>query len=249
MHALAKFQSEFASNLLSQVLAAIPDRDNAALTVYRNTVMRGLIDALAANYPTIVKLVGEEWFGAAASEFIRHTPPASSILAEYGKEFATFLSDFPPAAQFPYLSDVAKIDWLWIESHFAADAPALPASALRALAGESLLKTRLQLHSAARLCACKHSAATIWLHNHADHAAAEELHVADTDEEVLITRTPDGVDVLLLCFVEYQFVAAIQNGGTLGDAAMAALAHNPDFPLASTLAKLINAGCFTDSLN
>ena len=248
MSVLAEFQDSFVTNLLSRELADMPARDSAAMAVYRNTVMKGLIDALAANYPTVFKLVGEEWFGAAASEFIRHNPPSTSILAEYGKEFVAFLSSFTPAVKLPYLSDVAHLDWLWIESCFAIDAPALRPSALQALQGEHLLNTRLQLHPATRLCTCKHSAVTIWLHNHEDTIRAE-LYIDDNDEEALITRTQNGIEVTRLCVIEHRFTSEIQNGATLGEAAISALSFDPQFPLAVTLAKLINVGCFAEAIN
>ncbi len=246
MSALAKFQFAFASNLLSRELIDLPACDSAAMNVYRNTVIKGLIDALAANYPTVLKLVGEEWFDAAASEFIRSSSASTSVLAEYGKEFATFLSNFSPAVELPYLSEIANIDWLWTESCFALDAPTLRSFSLQALQGEQLLNARLQLHPATRLCACKHSAVTIWLHNHANSVYAE-LNIDGSDEEALITRTQSGVILTPLSIIEHRFVSEIQNGATLGEAAMTVLSFDPQFPLAATLAKLINVDCFADT--
>jgi hypothetical protein len=61
---LADFQRDFAAALLgeatsvtAQALAAQP-----GFAVYRNTVLRGCIDALAANHPTVLALVGADWF-------------------------------------------------------------------------------------------------------------------------------------------------------------------------------------------
>ncbi|HVY23787.1 MAG TPA: DNA-binding domain-containing protein [Steroidobacteraceae bacterium] len=244
MPSLAEFQSAFADQLLSAHLATLSNRDMAAMTVYRNTVTKGFIDALAANYPTVLKLVGEEWFEAAALRFVRSAPATTPVLAEYGKGFAAFLEHFPPAKEIPYLCDVARIDWRWIESYTAPDAPALHAATLQALDGEQLLNTRLLLHPATRLCAVHHSALAIWSHNHASNVSPE-LIVSDTDEFGLITRRHD-IEVLPLSSIEHEFVAHIEQGATLGEAAMTALADDAQFPLAGTLAKLITAGCFAD---
>ncbi|MES1196341.1 MAG: hypothetical protein ABUL58_05295, partial [Steroidobacter sp.] len=65
------------------------------------------------------------------------------------------------------------------------------------------------------------------------------------DEDVVITRTPEGVMVTHLCLIEFRFLTGIQNGATLGEAAMTALSIDQEFPLATTLAKLINVSCFT----
>ena len=52
-----------------------------AFAVYRNTVMKGCIDALQANYPAVARLVGEEWFRAAAAIYVREALPARSDAA------------------------------------------------------------------------------------------------------------------------------------------------------------------------
>ena len=96
--ALARFQDGFARALLA------PDAAGAELApeitalarqpgfaVYRNTVMKGCIDALQANYPAAARLVGDEWFRAAAAIFVRANLPAQPTLAYYGEGFAQFL--------------------------------------------------------------------------------------------------------------------------------------------------------------
>lgn len=246
MLSLAEFQSSFANQLRSAELAAMSTRDTAAMMVYRNTVMKGLIDALAANYPTVLKLVGEEWFEAAAIRFIHDAPTDTPVLAEYGKGFVEFLEHFTPASDMPYLSSVAAIDWQWIKSYFAADAAALQPTTLQSLDAEQLLDTRLSLHPATRLCAVNHSAVTIWLHNRADDTASE-LHIKDINEYALITRSHD-VALHPFAVIEYEFVKDIDHGATLGEAAMMALAGDEQFPLPETLAKLINAGCFSHAI-
>ena len=48
--------------------------------VYRNTLAKGCVDALRANFPTVERLVGEEWFAAAATLYARQMPPRSGPL-------------------------------------------------------------------------------------------------------------------------------------------------------------------------
>ena len=69
--------------------------------VYRNTILKASLDALAANYPSVERLVGSDWFRAAALEHVRAAPPQQVCLIEYGQDFATFLAHFPPAADLP----------------------------------------------------------------------------------------------------------------------------------------------------
>ncbi len=101
--ALARFQDDFAHALLatddavSPVLAAVIAQP--AFAIYRNTVMKGCIDALQANYPAVTRLVGEEWLRAAAVVYVRDALPALPMLLDYGADFADFLTQFEPAAE------------------------------------------------------------------------------------------------------------------------------------------------------
>lgn len=133
---LEAFQDRFAHALI-----ALDPSENCApeiaglvaqpgFTVYRNTVMKGCIDAMQANYLAITRLVGEEWFRAAAAVFARANPPRHPMLADYGAGFADSLAGFEPAAELPYLPAVARLDRFWSEAHIASDAEPLAAGAL-----------------------------------------------------------------------------------------------------------------------
>jgi hypothetical protein len=149
---LDAFQREFAAALLGEptgdagrALAAQP-----GFAVYRNTVLQGCIDALAANFPTVATLVGREWFDEAAGRFARAELPREGSLAAYGAAFAAFLERLEGTADLAYLGGVARLDRAWTESHLAADAPVLQAAALAALEPAELLDAVLVPHPAAR---------------------------------------------------------------------------------------------------
>jgi hypothetical protein len=69
---LTQFQDQFAQALFSAEAGPeiAPLACQPGFAVYRNTVMKGCIDALQANYPSVMRLVGEEWFRAAAALYV-----------------------------------------------------------------------------------------------------------------------------------------------------------------------------------
>ena len=80
-------QSAFAEALLDPdrpLPAGIIDPDGAPapkrFAVYRNNVTVSLIEALAAGFPVVQRIVGEEFFGAMACEFVRAHPPGSPLV-------------------------------------------------------------------------------------------------------------------------------------------------------------------------
>lgn len=98
--------------------------EQAGFGVYRNTVLKGCIDALCDNFPAVERLVGSDWLRAAAAIHAHETPPGDARLVFYGEHFADFLAAFEPARELPYLADVARLDRRWIEA-FAAPQEAI----------------------------------------------------------------------------------------------------------------------------
>src|SRR5439155_15518874 len=85
----------------------IPAADR--LSIYRNTFYGTLTRALRLSFPAVHRLVGAEFFEAAALEFIKAKPARSAYLDDYGSDFPDFLARFPGAMSVPYLFDVAEL--------------------------------------------------------------------------------------------------------------------------------------------
>jgi hypothetical protein len=239
MSELGAFQREFVRALFHEGIRT------PGVTVHRNTVIKGLVDALQANYPTVVQLVGDEWFRACAAVYVRQSPPATAVLASYGAGFPGFLSDFPPAAELPYLAEVARIDRLHIEAYAARDAPSLTHAVLARLSPAALFEQRLTLHPAVRYGQFRHSAVTIWQYHRSDVREAE-LAVDDRIESALITRPDATIECTPLESAAFAFLEQIRCGATLGEAGMAALEIDPNADVASYFAQLIARGAFAE---
>jgi len=245
--ALARFQDAFAQALL----APDPARDaevaalatQPAFAVYRNTVVKGCIDALQDNYPVVARLVGEEWFRAAAAIYVRDALPSDPVLLNYGAPFAEFLARFPPAAGLPYLPGCARLDRLWTEAHVAADEAAVDPVILARLTPSALGESVLRPHAAARWAWFEEAPVyTIWSRNR-----AERVPDADIDwkpEGALLVRPRDTVRWLALDAAGCAFLNACAAGRTLAEAAQAALEAQEGADLSQVLAVLLGAGTF-----
>lgn len=245
MSALAEFQDRFFSALLQGSAQDVPaSAAEPRFQIYRNTVIKGLIDVLQANYPTVERLVGAEWFQSAARVYALRHLPKEAPLSLYGEEFPTFLEKFEPAAALPYLSHVAQLDRCWTEAHFAADAPCLTATELASLQAETLGALCVQFHPAARLGVCKHSAVTIWRCHRPPAVPPDSLDVDGGDEAALIARPHGAIEIMPLTQAEWIFVSQLRTGATLNDAAMQALEFDVQTNIANLLAQLLRAGAF-----
>jgi hypothetical protein len=115
---LAALQAEMARALLGGRFEDIEARvqpglirAEEALSVHRDTALGGLLHALALSHPTVLALVGEDFFDQAALAFVERSPPSSVWLTGYGEAFADFLADYEYARELPYLADVAWFDF------------------------------------------------------------------------------------------------------------------------------------------
>lgn len=244
------FHERFLSALAGDDAALAPWCDGSAarpgLSIYRNTSAKGCADALVAQFPTVQQVVGADWLSAAAVAHAAAHPPRAASLLMYGADFAEWLAVFPPAAEMPFLADLARLDWLWTEAHLAADAPALDASALTGLTPEGFASHRLVLHPAARFATFADGAPSLWVALRSPGDALRELALDDAAEAMLFVRPGLAIDHRVLSPGTHAFLANCAAGDSLAAAAMAALAAEPGLDLLSAFADLVAAGAFTD---
>ncbi len=217
---------------------------NERFDVYRNNVHAGLIDALQAAFPVTCRLTGEEFFRALARDFLRQHLPRGAALHDYGTRLPDFIRHFLPAADLPWLGDVAALEHAWWQAYGAADAPALTVEALAQIDIEQLLALRARLHPALRLLDSMHPVHTIWF--------AHQLQGAPKSPEnwlaecVLITRPEATVRTHALPPGAHRFITALGAGATFETAAEAALETEPGFDLGNTLLLATEAGAIEE---
>ncbi len=253
--ALARFQDDFARALLAPDAGQTGDFSlpgsvtritrQPGFAVYRNTVLKGCIDALQANYPSILRLVGEEWFRAVAVIYARAHPPRDSRMLRFGEDFSDFLGQFPGAAELPYLSGVARLDWFWTEAHAAADATPLAPASITGLSPAQLSAKVLHPHPAARWAwFADQPVYTLWRQNR--EASDNEDPLEWRGEGVLVTRPRDAVTWTALDAGGCSFLEACAAGQTLANATAAALKAQENTDFAQLMATLLEAGAFYD---
>lgn len=219
-----------------------PDR----LDVYRNNVIVSLRDALATSFPATERLMGADFFAAAAVDFARAEKPASPLLFRYGAGFADALARLPGLAPYPFVPEVAAIEWARLCAYHAADAAPLSPEALAALPPDALPRLVLTAHPAARLVAAPAGGYGAWRANAGDAAANGTAAAGyDATAGVLVTRPRWQVLMTPLDATAMRLAAALLDGTALGDAAAAADTGG-DLALAPTLAALLSAGALAD---
>lgn len=228
---LLEFQREFAG--------AIGSPAEGPMRIYRNTAMSGCVDALRSNYPIVARLLGDELFDRAATEHAAACPPRKPVLALYGARFPDWLEAQPWVWEVAYVADVARVERLYIESLFAADAEPLGMHALRDADWQSL---HLTFHPATRFEWLSMPAMSIW---QAQRDAIEgEFEPEWHPEGVLLTRPTLELQAQHLDRAGYRFLFGIRLGESVGEAALTTANLYPEADIGSLFTSLVTAGTF-----
>jgi Putative DNA-binding domain len=203
-------------------------RVERGLAVYRANAGAAAERALAAAFPTVQQLLGEESFAALARAFWRRHPPQQGDLGTWGDGLPVFMADAESLASEDYLPDVARLEWAIHRAERAADTqPVQGLEQLAALAPEAL---RLVLVPGTVLVASAHPIVTIvaaHLSTAADRFdAVRAAFAAGVGETALVVRQGYRAVARALPSAEAAFTAALLAGDSLAAALVQA---GPDF--------------------
>jgi hypothetical protein len=242
MPALLELQQAMRAQLSGD--APPPDDDTALrLAIYRHTGSSTLVNALRLSFPAVQRLVGAEFFEGAAREFIRHHPPTSAYLNDYGASFAAYLRSFAPASALAYLADVAQLEWAVNRALHAADVPSLQLARLAALDESALSRVSFTAHPALSLLRLQFPADAIWRAVlNQDAAAMAAIDLSAGPVHLLIERDAGGVQVRHLNAARWQFSAGVCAGTPLHSL----LEDGPDADISAWLAEHLSLGRFID---
>ena len=245
MPALRDLQAAFAAHLtgedrpdLMDVVVGDTIPAAARLRIHRHHVTHSLVTALAATFPTVQAIVGEDFFQAMARAFIAQDLPRQPVLAEYGAGFPAYVADYGPAAALPYLADLARLDWALNLAFHAPASGRLAAEDLAGIEPDRLLGLRLALAAGSTLLQSPYPIDRIW-HAAQPGRATETVALEEGPASMIVLRRTDDAAFASLGPAEMAFVSVLGGGGTLENGAEAGFAVDSAFDLTTTFARLL----------
>ena len=202
-----------------------PAHKRRGLQAYRANAGALAERALAAAYPTVQPLLGDESFAALARALWQAHPPRHGDVATWGGELPAFIAASAQLATEPYLPDVARLDWAVHQADQAADDEAA-VEGLPLLAGPELPSLRLRLRAGHAVLSSQHPVHAVWAAHRddgPDRFAPVRLAFAEGRAEAVRVRrlglrsVVDRIDASTAAFE-----ARLLQGMALGDAMAAA---------------------------
>jgi hypothetical protein len=232
---------------LSSLIAASELAREARVAIYANNAREGFLSALAATFPVIERLAGQDWFRQTGREYMRGHPSRSGNLHFVGERFAAFLDDALRGTQYAYFADIARLEWAYQEVLVAADHPSFEISALSSVNPDDYGSLVFRVHPALRLVESRYPVLAIWKANQPDAAETPPSISLDAGaSRVLLIRREDHVELRELGAAEFALLAAFARGATLGDAFEQAVCADEGADLASLLGHVVNLQTLVD---
>ncbi len=199
-----------------------PRRVQRGLAAYQANAGTLAERALAAAFPTLQQLLGDESFAALARDFWRRHPPAAGDIGLWGAALPAFLAEAESLAEEAYLPDMARLEWALHRVQTAADAPAGPPPGLELLATHDPAALRLLLPARSVVLASAWPVFSLWQAHQStapDRFDAVRVALAEgRGEQGLVTRSGWAPRVRALGATEAAFTAALLAGQSLGQA-------------------------------
>jgi hypothetical protein len=220
---LARVQGEFQDYLLrgargieTRVVGSARVPIETRLGIYAGAYGSRLIDALAASYPALAALLGEEDFQALGARYVHaHDSPYFSI-RNYGDALEDFLGTHADYAEVPLLKELARFEWILCAVFDAADAEPLTAAALARARHADWPELRFTFHPSVRRVALLWNAPQVWKAL-TEGGERPELRVATEPVEWLVWRQDLRNYFRSLEASEARILDAARNGASFGE--------------------------------
>lgn len=215
------------------------------ISIYANTGLVACAAALEANFRGVAQRLGEPSFRSLAIRYACEHPARDARLFLYGERFPQFIGEADPCGDGFISSELACLDWLWMQAHVAADATPLDYPRYGALDPEILAGQALHLAPATHWHG--HAQLPIWsLWSTTRGFQGDRSMKSTRGQSVLITRQDDQVLVCHLGVGGRPFLQACSLGLTLAETAETTLHQEPEADLHQLLSLLFAQGAFAE---
>lgn len=221
----------------------IPASDR--MKIYRNNVIHSLTSAVTAVYPMIEKLVGEEFLKKAVNDYVVDYLPDQGNLNFYGSTFPVFIRGYEPARDFPYLHDMARLEWAWECASLAKDDQPLDPALLQDIPQDDIPLLTLSLRDSVSLIESQYPLDRI-VDFCRDEIGEETLDLDTGGACLMIFRPELKPHMRKLDQAEYRFLQALSDDCNLLAASESAMTIDPDFNLAHIFQKHLELGTFSE---
>lgn len=186
------------------------------LDIYREQFFLRHRDVLREDFASLERLLGQDAFDALGSAYLQAFPPSSFTLRDLGKELPRFVREREPWSRDGLLSDLARVEWAFVEAFDAADVTALDPEVIAAMPEDAWPSARIVLEPSVQLVALGHAAHDYRLAVRKAEAGAVRPEAKPCG--VVVFRGPELLQCLEVDPGAFALLEALAGGAQLGEA-------------------------------
>lgn len=220
--------------LVSAIFNTNSEFEEKGLAIYRRNLQANAVRALQISYPTVLKLIGEDLFAYAVEQLLKTDPPNSGDWGLWGGSFPELLESLISLNEFPYVIDIARLDFLMHIQGREKDT-VIDMASMTLLAEYDLDQLRLVLNPAIRILESDYPIIEIYNVNHQSEYGEDFLNKAKKNlasnigESCLIYRPQFKPLIRALDSAELNWLRLIQQGKSIGQTLDELFMQNQEF--------------------
>jgi hypothetical protein len=223
--------------------------DRRGLAIYQRNLQANAVNALSITFPTVMKLIGDDLFAYAADLLVKQSPPDAGDWGLWGCDFADVLSRLATLQDFPYVADLAQLDFLLHRSSREKDVE-VDMDSMSLLATCELDQLRVVLNPAIKDLSSKFPIVDIYRTNHGEQdqverdakylKQAKRKLLEGEGQTALIYRPQFKPLVRAIDSAEQQWLRLIKRGLSIGKTLDALVDCDQEFSLEQWLPLALN---------
>jgi hypothetical protein len=215
--------------------------DSHGLAIYQRNLKASAISALKITFPTVLKLIGDEVFSYAVEQLIKQSPPSAGDWGVWGNNFSNVLKQITALQSFPYVADIATLDFSLHRIGREKDIE-LDMESISLLASCELDELRMILNPSIQLMVSEFPIVDIYNANHSSSnqseyylKQAQHSLVSALGQIALIYRPQFKPLVRTIESSEYDWLLLIKEGLSMGKALDVLMSRKQSFSLEAWL--------------
>ena len=150
------------------------------IDVYADMYFYRILEALKEDFAAVCAVVGEGNFHNLVTDYLIVHPPSHFSLRYAGAHLPSFLLENLLSQRWPYVADLASLEWNILDAFDAQDAPALDPQALASVPQDRWPELRFQATPSVRLLDVRWPVHEIWKRTQRGEPPAEPVGTALT---------------------------------------------------------------------
>ncbi len=216
------------------------ESDARFMSIYRNGFFKSCQSALKANFPSVLNLLGDEYFSQIARVYVQNYPPKKSTLIGYGEDnFTEFLSE--TITDLPYLKNFALLDLYWLKSLNSKESTVWDSESVTQMASENvdLSQVPVSLVASSYIVTTDYPVLSTWALLKQGDGLTKHIKLAQEEESILIWRCSGEVRVRVLDKLDLVLLQSLATGTKLETATLNALEIDKNFDISEYFSELL----------